>query len=272
MLIPFVERFPEPWEIEKLRLVLSTYQDGSGMLVQKGGGTLPGWRDFERTIAAAFQGIAQESKYVFDVLFSNKNGKVSYGLSCKMRRELNKVDTLGRATLELSNSARKFWDYLNTKGIDQANYTQQPGQVGASLIELVKRWHTDVSVPSGGPVELSRSSYLVLLWSKTGWYQLFQYSLQLPDPSRLKWYYPNMSKRIVGEDSSGIVLEWYRESGGQLKYYPKVGDAIWMSSQFRLEPIPSNFNKGVLVKTAQYFPHKWKHITEIERQSSEDRG
>ncbi len=68
MSIAFVERNPSHTEIERLRLVLSTYQDGTGMLAQKSGTTLPGWRDFERSVALAFGGVAQESKFIFDIL------------------------------------------------------------------------------------------------------------------------------------------------------------------------------------------------------------
>src|SRR5690348_17258987 len=58
---------PTPPQIEKLRLILSTYQDGTGMLISNGR-NLPGWRDFERAVAIAFNGKAQESKHVFDVI------------------------------------------------------------------------------------------------------------------------------------------------------------------------------------------------------------
>ena len=61
-------RTPTKNEVERIRLILSTYQDGSGMLHQKGGSTLPGWRDFERTVAIVFGGEAQENKDIFDVL------------------------------------------------------------------------------------------------------------------------------------------------------------------------------------------------------------
>ncbi len=54
-------------DLGKLRLVLSTYQDGTGMLAASDGKTLPGWRDFERAVAAVFTGESQESKYVFDI-------------------------------------------------------------------------------------------------------------------------------------------------------------------------------------------------------------
>ncbi|MEW6739449.1 MAG: hypothetical protein ACOYU2_00250 [Nitrospirota bacterium] len=63
-----------PTTVEKFRLLLSTYQDGSGMLAQKQGRTLPGWRDFERAVAVAFNGESQENKFIFDVLLTDPIG------------------------------------------------------------------------------------------------------------------------------------------------------------------------------------------------------
>src|SRR5581483_3593553 len=82
---------PTAYQVEKLRLILSTYQDGTG---QNDGGNTPGWRDFERAVAAAFNGQAQESKHVFDVIVSSQEGSnPASGISCKMRGELrNTVD------------------------------------------------------------------------------------------------------------------------------------------------------------------------------------
>ncbi len=65
MSLAFVERIPTIQEIQKFRLILSTFQDGTGQLAMKGGQTLPGWRDFERSIALTFGGETQESKSFF---------------------------------------------------------------------------------------------------------------------------------------------------------------------------------------------------------------
>ncbi len=82
MKFPFVHRPPRHAEFEMFRLILSTYQDGSGMLVRKGGGTLPGWRDFERSVASAFNGEGQENKFIFDVLIKHPASSTHYGISC----------------------------------------------------------------------------------------------------------------------------------------------------------------------------------------------
>ena len=67
MPIDLAQRPPTPQEFEKFRLILSTYQDGTGMLAAASGRTLPGWRDFERAIALTFNGAASENKDIFDV-------------------------------------------------------------------------------------------------------------------------------------------------------------------------------------------------------------
>jgi hypothetical protein len=270
MTYPFANRNPTPREIERLRLILSTYQDGTGMLFQEDGTTLPGWRDFERSVALAFGGEAQESKFIFDVLLPDPSRQgVSYGLACKMRGELDRIAKDGRVTIELSNSARKFWDHLNAEGIDQTNYREFPQRVGISLVGLIERWHRDVSPDSGGMVDLDGSSYLVLSWNRERWYQLHLFSLEFPDPSELEWHFPIKttkggikvpSRRMVGEDSSGILFEWYGESGGQLKYYPLAENAIWASDRFQLEPLGNELEHGLLHKVATYFPEQWKKV------------
>ena len=266
MRVPFAERPPTESEIERFRLIFSTYQDGSGMLASDEGRTLPGWRDFERSIAASFDGVCSESKDIFDVrLTVPGSSEVYYGISCKMRRELSSVERHGRVTIELSNSARKFWDHLKTKGMDQANYKQYAPDVGSALIELVSEWHRVASVDQDGNVDLSQSCYLTVSWNKQGWYQLHQFPLELPDSNTLKWTFPTYTRRgqssiadhLRGNDTSGGLFDWYGESGGQLKYYPLTTDATWESHRFKLEPLPPDLKHGVLHKAETYFPNQW---------------
>ncbi len=225
------------------------------MLAQADGTTLPGWRDFERAATLALGGEAQESKAIFDVLLPTEKPDAKYGLSCKMRSELNRVDRDGRVTLELSNSAGKFWDRLRERGIHQKNYKKRPATVGSALIELIEEWHRAVSLQAGGNVDLGGSSYLVLSWSRVRWYQLHQFTIYLPDPQSLTWYFPSTgrSRRLRGDDKYGNLFEWYGESGGQLKYYPLARNALWSSGRFRLEPLKS-IEHGILTKVAVYFP------------------
>lgn len=263
-MLPLVHRLPTWGEMEKLRLILSSYQDGTGMLAVQGSTmTRPGWRDFERAVAAAFGGDAQESKAIFDVLIHDPdNFPVQYGIGCKMRGTLRETERKGRVTVEVANAAGEFWDRINTKGIDQRNYREYPEEVGASLIEVVEGWHEGVSLGRGGKVDLDGSSYLVLSWEKrTGRYQMHQFDIDLPEPDTISWSFPpsaqgGTGRRLLGEDETGKLFEWYGEAGGQLKYYPKTSSAIWVSETFTLEPLPEG-DYGLALKTKSYFPEAW---------------
>ena len=134
----FTGSIPTKGQIEKLRLVLSTFQDGTGQLVFEPGKSLPGWRDFERSVALAFDGLAQESKAIFDVLVPiSPNQKINYGISCKMRQTLQTVEKTGRVTVEVSNSAGKFWDGLRARGIDDYNTDPNTNVIKLRLYPLV---------------------------------------------------------------------------------------------------------------------------------------
>ena len=260
MSLPFVDRPPTDAEVERIRLILSTYQDGTGMLQVKGGGTLPGWRDFERAVALALGGSAQESKAVFDVILSGAKPP-NYGLSCKMRRELHRVGKDGRATIEVANAAGEFWDLIKTRGMSDVTYRDNCPAAGAALFDVVDGWHAAADHTKGGTIDLTKSFYLVLLWNKKGDYQLFQFALSQVDASKLAWSCPDtkgkQGRRLVGNDGTGNLVEWYGHSGGQLKVYPLAKTAIWSSPIFKLEPLPSNI-QSVLAKAKAYFPKKWK--------------
>jgi len=318
-------------EFEKLRLLLSVFQDGTGMLStedqdklyarlsgrsqrkpsknikdfqlpytlaqqsldsfdpasssllasalqEKSQRTLPGWRDFERAVALAFNGVALESKAIVDVVLPLGDGTF-YGLSCKSRAMLNesrKPD--GRVNIEVSNASGGFWDYVSGKGVTQTNYRQENNAtvMGEALVELVEKWHTEVDIAHGGLINISKSSYLVLLYNNKGVYQLFQFPLAFPKPSELSWSVPNKASRdptqapiprrcLVATDiNGGRVIEWYFSSGGQLKYYPLTTSAVWRSNEFALESLPTGTKHGILSKVEEYFPHLWSKINETE--------
>lgn len=268
-LAPFAQRPPSVKEFERFRLILSTFQDGSGMLAVSGGGTKPGWRDFERAFAFAFGGIPQENKGLFDVLLPDpKRRGIFFGASCKMRGTLDQAAKPGgRASLELSNAAGEFWDALRAVGIDASNYLTDPKQTGSVLLALLEEWRVSEGLARGGQIDLSGSFYYALQWSpKNGTYQLFQFSMEIPPASTLRWYAPpsrvregteRLARSIRADDGSGLLIEWYGESGGQLKYYPLVKDAIWASDPFMMEPLPEELPHVVLAKARDYFPAKW---------------
>lgn len=261
MTVPFADRPPTKNELERFRLILSTYQDGSGMRVIRGK-TYPGWRDFERSVAAAFNGIAPESKGIFDVLLPDPTHIGTYaGVSCKMRGEHRRLEVHRRVTIELSNSFGKFWDGLATIGLNSINYKNKPNEVAAKLLGLVQQWHEELSIAKGGNVDLARSCHLTLSWNPRGEYQLHQFRLELPDPANLTWQFPRLNgefgRSLRGTDDTGILFEWYGESGGQLKYYPLIASATWQSEVFTLEPLIAG-DYGIAKKAEAYFPEKWK--------------
>ena len=253
----FTGTIPTKSQIEKLRLVLSTYQDGTGQLIFEADKSLPGWRDFERSVAFVFGGVAQESKAIFDVLVPIlPESETCYGISCKMRGTLQIINKTGRVTVEVSNSSGKFWDALRANGID--SYHSAPDTAGNILLDLVGNWHNEVSLERGGTVDIKKSFYLLLQWDKrSGTYQLFQFSTQLPTPKSLSWVVNG--RRLIGSDKVGVVIDWYGHSGGQLKYYPFAKQAIWASSIFQLEPLPVNdFGYGLKRRVFEYFPELWQ--------------
>jgi hypothetical protein len=149
--------------------------------------------------------------------------------------------------------------------LNQTNYRDKPRDVGIALTELLESWHQAESATTGGSIDLDNSCYLVLLWNRTGEYQLFQFRLGIVDANALTWSFPSprivrgqetATRRLVGDDGQGTRVEWYGESGGQLKFYPFATEAVWQSGRFRLEPLP-DMEHGILNKAAAYFPTQW---------------
>ena len=256
MTLPFVNRNPTTNELEQFRLILSTYQDGTGML-QDGAYTLPGWRDFERYVAVAFDGQALERKWIYDVLLKAENSSaVQFGISCKMRGTLRMVETHKRVTIEIANAAGEFWDAIKKVGLTQEDYHTNPLLAGGTILQIIEQWHHKVSLQNGGFVNTNKSFYLVLQWDrKSRRYQLFQFPIRLPDASTLFWQVDG--RRLIGYDDQGILFEWYGLSGGQLKYYPVVGSEVWRSAVFMLEPLPDKLDNTLKQKAAFYFPLMW---------------
>ncbi len=250
---------PTAAEIERLRLILSTYRDGSG---QELGGNLPGWRDFERSVALAFGGRAVESKAIFDVLVPAEPPE--YGISCKMRSTLNETRRTGRVTIELSNSSAKFDDAFAAAGLTRQNMRARPDDSGAVILTTVAGWHALIAEE----IDLERSSYFSLSYNAAGEYQLHQFSLHLPGAETMTWAYPDRAdgqpgKRLEGRANGEKVIEYYYASGGQLKYYPHIRDAIWQSDVFRLEQLDAvEVLYNAETKAALYFPQKWRATEE----------
>jgi hypothetical protein len=258
-------------EIERLRLALSIFQDGTGwetIKSKKPGGErvyYPGYRQFERVIAEVFGGIAPENKGIFDVFIPIASTDTYCGISCKMRSELDKaVKDDGRVYIEMSNAAGEFMDRVRQKVGN--GFQEKPDEVGETLISLIAEWHQNAGKNSGYKVDLAESSFLVLLYNKKLTFGLYQYELRLPNAKDFTWSFPSParntaqgSRRLVGYMQNSLAFEWYLHSGGQLKYYPSAQDAKWHSALFELEPL-KNRNSGLVSRIQEYFPKKWEAI------------
>ena len=265
--LPFIHRPPSNAEIERLRLILSTYQDGTGMMKSSGlYPTLPGWRDFERACALVFSGIAVENKFFVDVLFSSSDSPPTfYGLDCKMKKELKTARSKQTIYVEVTNATKALWSHLNTLNINERTFRNHPSEAGTGLLDAITHLkHSGSAAYPAGPIDLNQSFYLVLLWDQNAKYQLFQLPLALPEPDNLQWSCHitrrndgTETTRLVGETPAGKLYEWYGESGGQFKYYPPVSSAIWVSDVFQLEPLPETIESGLIAKASAYFPQQW---------------
>lgn len=246
---------------------MSTYQDGTGQLLSKANDrTLPNWRDFERSVATTFNGLAFENKGFFDVILDGDeigiSGKI--GISCKMRSTLNVFNSNGSISLELSNAANKFWAELHKNNIENIRFVRVvPEKAGKLIVDLYESWKYSDS--QSLKLDIAQSFYLVCLYDKKKWtYQLFALPFLLPNPSTLDWAIREPKTgdanrgTLVGKKGDKVIIEWYGVSGGQLKYYPSNEDVIWKSEVFKLENIPNmESGYGLIQKAKSYFPKMW---------------
>lgn len=259
-------------EMQRLRLALSIFQDGTGWETLKTTRTksrkvitYAGYRQFERVIADVFGGVAPEDKGIFDVLIPIRELGKHAGISCKMKAELRKAEKPdGRVYIELSNAAGGFTDAVVSKvGRDFQN---QAESTGTALLDVVKSWHSTATGYTGYEIDLAESSFLILLYDRQLNFKLYQYALDFPNPANLKWSFPvpkrdnaQGSRRLTGHAPNGdLVVEWYLYSDGQLKYYPLASDAHWISQRFDLEPLPKRVKSGIIARAKQYYPNFWK--------------
>src|SRR5437773_5771364 len=175
-------------QVEQIRLLMSTYQDGTGQLRIKDGTTLPNWRDFERSVATTFKGFAFENKGFLDVVIDGKEikdrGRI--GISCKMRNTLASFISNGSISMELTNALNKFWTELQKSKIHNIGHVRLvPKKAGKIIVDLYESWKYRAA--SEIKVNIDKSFYLTCLYDeKKGLYQLFALPFLLPNPNSLK--------------------------------------------------------------------------------------
>ncbi|HWC55224.1 MAG TPA: hypothetical protein VG676_16685, partial [Chitinophagaceae bacterium] len=254
-------------QIEQIRLLMSTFQDGTGQLRIKDGGTLPNWRDFERSVAVTFKGFAFENKGFLDVMIAGKEVKEKgeIGISCKMRNTLSSFISNETISMELSNALNKFWSELQKNKIHNIGHVRLvPEKAGKIIVDLYESWKYEAV--KNDKINIAKSFYLTCLYDeKNGLYQLFALPFLLPNPKSLKWQIRESKDgdenrgTLIAKKKDKVIIEWYGTSGGQLKYYPTKNDVIWQSNVFKLEAIPKNKIGDVLIQKAKtYFPEKWR--------------
>ncbi|MCS3822654.1 hypothetical protein [Salinibacter ruber] len=271
--VPMADRSPTPKEIERFRLLLSVFRDGSGM--ESGfGSTLPGWRDFEDAVDAFFGVSTPIDKDIFDVAvpYDRQGKEVMFGVSCKMKKDLDRaykshepgnVDNYGRVFMELANPAEALRNEFLKRGFTLDNYHDHLDKAGEAAIDLIRGWHNDASIENGGNFALDKSCYLSLLWGEHDGemaYRLYGFEFNLPDPTSLDWISPSDYDLIKGcEDDGGVVFSIHPTSGGQIKYYPNVEEADWMSDEFTLAPIDEEIHTELEAKAEAYFDEHWTY-------------
>jgi hypothetical protein len=235
-------------EREILRLALSSYRDGSGQTYRQGK-SWPGFRDYERSLAAVLGGVTPENKGVFDVAVPTDGKPI--GISCKMAVFPPAASRC--SFMELSNSAAKFRDYLLSL---QITYANEPMLAGPAIIDLVSSWHARES----GTFDVSGSRYGVLAHDRR-WEEFqilcFPLDLKLANPrGDVDWRYEGAAVNGYIDDAGRRHRLWqyYPTSGGQLKYYPLLSWADWVTPRFTLEEAPL---VSPLEKARRYFGDHW---------------
>ena len=271
MSVAFASRNPTAAEVERLRLVLSTFRDGSGMLAA-GDETFPGWRDFERAIAVVLGGKAPETKGVFDVVIpATQATHVDYGLSVKSKAftakgGLTNLAKEGRVHMELSNSPAKFLVALGKIGFKEANFSAKKNaqEAGDTVLRTVSEWHEEAvklhQVAHERVLDLKSSRYLMLSYclpKKSGERHEYQWhTFSLGFPKGITWKYSS-NRCLRGFDPAHPrepLFDFYLLSGGQLKYYPRASTALYSSPIFQLaEPR----KMAATQRAARMYPRAW---------------
>lgn len=262
-LMPLRDRGYNAAEFERLRLILSTFRDGGGQVILKATNeSMPGFRDFERSVAAVTGGYTREDKGVFDVLVDTADSPLPYGISCKMTQM--RPAEHESSFMELTNSAAKFAAEFRRLNV---SWVHDPAMAGNAMVDLVSSWHDDLA----DEVDVPSSAYLVLVHDKP-WrnFQLHAFPLTLrhADPrTDVRWSVRN--HRQTGSpsalqgtiDDSGrahTLWELYPNSGGQCKYYPLLSWATWVSPVFELELPPA---ESLFDRAGEYFSTAWSAVS-----------
>jgi hypothetical protein len=240
-------------QVEKFRLLLSTYQDGTGRDTKDR--TLPGWEDFEDVSEIVFEGERLKGKSAFDIIVPGQN---KIGISCKMTKTLKISKTT--VLIEHSRINAEFFNALKKHNIPREKMFESPEDCGNVLLSLVKE--KNVADAKYHEINLASSFFLVMAYDvESRQFKLFQFPIKMPRADKVTWSFNSSGKHLRGVIGDEIVLQWFHEGGGQLKYYPGIKKANWISDTFTLEPIEKKLGSYLTVdKVKKYFKEKWNAL------------
>lgn len=247
-------------EVEQVRLLLSTFRDGSGQRLKVAGGYMPDYLAFERVTAAVLGGDTNEDKGIFDVAVPRPRAS-QWGVSCKMTAK----QPVKNKTwfMELSNSAKKLTDAQEELGID---WRTHPELAGPNLIETVRSWHDAVR----DFYDVDASKYLLITHDRS--WKTFQMAcfdidaIESDLAGDIEWVVEGGSARNPSSVAGYIehpdpsiekphrLWQWFARSGGQLKFYPPLGWEEWKTEPFELETCQV---KDLKAKVDEYWPGAW---------------
>jgi hypothetical protein len=232
MSIPFIDRNPTDTELEKVRLILSSYQE-SGLLILEDSRTI----DFIRAISTVFQ--AQKSQIVpsnFDLVLKPNNSDSQYGISCLTQRMPLANTKASSKRSKIMIRIRYKSHFLPFEFNGETISTITPEKRGHLILEGIKTRENK----SNENIDLSRSFYLILFYNNEGCYQILQVPFELPNPDSLRWY-TLQSGSIRGENDSGTRITIPLTFGHvySLMYSPDLSTIKWASPIFHLEPFTS---------------------------------
>jgi hypothetical protein len=256
-MLPIRDRALTAVEIERMRLLLSTFRDGSGQRVRTAG-FMPDFLSFERACAYVIHGTTNENKGVFDVSVSGGPGRLPWGISCKMAAIPPAKNHCW--FMELSNSAKKLNDAVTAAEIVSWNHS--PMQAGAAVVATVGSWHEAVR----GGYDLDASKYLLLTHDSTWrFFEIACFNLNVllrVHPGLIHWAVEgrdgptSLGGYIDTPRGPHRLWQWYPSSGGQLKFFPLIGWEEWRSGYFELSRPPLMDLKS---RVDQYWPGAWPH-------------
>lgn len=232
--------------LDKICLLLSTYQDGTGRDMKDR--TLFGWEDFEDVIEMVFDGQRLKSKSVFDIIIPKE--EFSIGISCKMTKNFK----LSNKSIIMDHSRinAEFFNYLKIKKTTREEMFLNPQEVGNTLMDLINNKTYTYSIKH--KVDLQKSFFLVLGHDESKKeFNIFQFPLRMPKKEELIWNFNKTNKQLQGKINDDLVIQWFYEGGGQVKLLYAINKSLIKFNNFTLKKINNYTRLSLSEKLKLYY-------------------